>query len=559
MPGCSGAVPVISPDGSGRRGIGPSGFCLQYRSWSAGWRSCPPPPPSKAESTSARSRSATPRPATTNPYVEQTPRIVTGGLERGHLNHTGPIYPADGWGDIIPPFDYPSGWRHTAHYDGMNWTSAGQAIWRNGCQVPSAPVAVQPVDPTVTEASCELGRLSAPVLTLATTPDGVSYSTSADAPYAGGQIVTVTATIADPKAYTFTAPPPIGWTLVDATHETYTVTFAADPTCGVTTLVPVAPSVTESYCAGTVATAPVLALAATPVGVTYSAEPSGSYAGGQSVTVTATVDDPSAYTFAPPGTGGWTYVDAAHETYVLTFAATPTCPSSEGVTLVSPVSPAFSDPDCTETGLPIAPTVVLPTLPAGVAYTVSPDGLYTGGETVTVTATITDQTLGFAAPGVGGWTYVDGQHETLVYTFAAEKQCSQTDAAKAVSAVPTFVDASCVSGSLTDASYTLPTRDGVVYTVNGQATAAGTYAAVNGSTVRIAIQATDGYRLTSPAAAVHTFADPVCRAVEPIHHQSSPPLASTGVSVGAQAGLGGLAIVAGAALLLGARRRGARS
>ena len=52
----------------------------------------------------------------------------------GHGDHKGPIFPADNWGDIIPPFDYGS-----SHYPGMNWTDTGQAIWGAGCQVPTDP------------------------------------------------------------------------------------------------------------------------------------------------------------------------------------------------------------------------------------------------------------------------------------------------------------------------------------------------------------------------------------------------------------------------------------
>jgi len=70
--------------------------------------------------------------STENPYVQQTPNIQNdGSLVGGHLDHTGPIYPAQNWGDIIP--SYQSG---EFSYPGMNWTDEGQAIWNNNCNIP---------------------------------------------------------------------------------------------------------------------------------------------------------------------------------------------------------------------------------------------------------------------------------------------------------------------------------------------------------------------------------------------------------------------------------------
>jgi hypothetical protein len=58
----------------------------------------------------------------TNPYVSITvdANSVT---RRGHDGHTGPVFPADGWGDIIPPF---------GTYPGLNWP-AGQTLLAAGC------------------------------------------------------------------------------------------------------------------------------------------------------------------------------------------------------------------------------------------------------------------------------------------------------------------------------------------------------------------------------------------------------------------------------------------
>lgn len=55
----------------------------------------------------------------------------------GHDGHDGPVWFSGitvSWGDIIPPFNYDGG-----SYPGKNWTSDGQAILANGCNIPTAP------------------------------------------------------------------------------------------------------------------------------------------------------------------------------------------------------------------------------------------------------------------------------------------------------------------------------------------------------------------------------------------------------------------------------------
>jgi hypothetical protein len=76
-----------------------------------------------------------------NPYVVNQPdKTADAG---GHAGHTGPIWSpgAETWGDIIPPFDFDGG-----HFDGLNWTAEGQAIYQNKCNIP---------DPTPTAAPTE--------------------------------------------------------------------------------------------------------------------------------------------------------------------------------------------------------------------------------------------------------------------------------------------------------------------------------------------------------------------------------------------------------------------
>jgi len=89
-----------------------------------------------------------------NPYTANT--VDTSSVNEtgnkflnGHGTHTGPVFEpgvTSKWGDIIPPFtDEASG----LSFPGMNWTSAGQQIWSQGCRY-----IVQPT-PTPTETQTE--------------------------------------------------------------------------------------------------------------------------------------------------------------------------------------------------------------------------------------------------------------------------------------------------------------------------------------------------------------------------------------------------------------------
>jgi hypothetical protein len=89
-----------------------------------------------------------------NPYVTESPAINSSGafageLAGGHNGHVGPLwFPGITveWGDIIPPYDYAPA---NFHFDGLNWTAAGQAIYNNGCNIPE-PTATPTAAPTAT-------------------------------------------------------------------------------------------------------------------------------------------------------------------------------------------------------------------------------------------------------------------------------------------------------------------------------------------------------------------------------------------------------------------------
>lgn len=82
--------------------------------------------------------------SSTNPYVFLDTSLQA-FYNSGHIDHLGPVFPQAGpggfWGDIVPPNKYAP--------EGMNWTAAGQAIFNNGCQLPTEPPAPTqtPTDP----------------------------------------------------------------------------------------------------------------------------------------------------------------------------------------------------------------------------------------------------------------------------------------------------------------------------------------------------------------------------------------------------------------------------
>lgn len=78
-----------------------------------------------------------------NPYVTETVSydsiITPSGHGSSGIND----------GDIIPPFDYIKDGT-AGHYDGQNWSTANQAIYNNGCVVPSPPTIPKDASATLT-------------------------------------------------------------------------------------------------------------------------------------------------------------------------------------------------------------------------------------------------------------------------------------------------------------------------------------------------------------------------------------------------------------------------
>jgi len=77
-----------------------------------------------------------------NPYGPKKQFVDDSSIfkNKGHDSHDGDIW-FEGidtdWGDIIEPFNY--GENDEKYYEGKNWTSRGQEIWNNNCQIPELP------------------------------------------------------------------------------------------------------------------------------------------------------------------------------------------------------------------------------------------------------------------------------------------------------------------------------------------------------------------------------------------------------------------------------------
>ena len=99
--------------------------------FNAGCKAPEPEPEKKVRICHATSR--------TDPYVSNEPAIANNGdLKGGHLDHTGPVYPAADWA-IIPPYDYVDKDGKLHVFPGYNWGPDGQAIYQINCDLPPPP------------------------------------------------------------------------------------------------------------------------------------------------------------------------------------------------------------------------------------------------------------------------------------------------------------------------------------------------------------------------------------------------------------------------------------
>lgn len=148
--------------------------------------------------------------STSNPYVENEPAVdsTINPPLTGHGGHTGPLFEGiedSDWGDIIPPFYYLDNESQTVEYfSGLNWDDSGQAIYYNGCDIPTQPEdqVVVPHEPEVHPAVCpdEVTEESV-VWDTVTAPEDTEAITYGDVVEGDDHEVTITATLSDGYAW----------------------------------------------------------------------------------------------------------------------------------------------------------------------------------------------------------------------------------------------------------------------------------------------------------------------------------------------------------------------
>ena len=139
--------------------------------------------------------------------------------------------------------------------------------------------------------------------------------------------------------------------------------------------------------------------------------------------MTATADLGAGDRFASPAPAGLgTFVDASTETFAIDLCRVTGLHRSAVGRNPDRADGDGADPAGDPLASSSAPTVALASDP-GITYTVSAAGPYSGGQSITVTATA-DATHDFSSPGADGWTFVDANHETFGITFHANPTCS---------------------------------------------------------------------------------------------------------------------------------------
>ncbi|WP_144882193.1 LPXTG cell wall anchor domain-containing protein, partial [Isoptericola variabilis] len=425
--------------------------------------------------------------------------------------------------------------------DGVEWGDLESAGWeRVSATVATFTVVfaeveceeVMPIAPTVEQSECVAGKATEPMLTLATGPEGVTYEVDIEAPYEPGDVVLVTATLSDGQAW---GAMPAGWDQLSLTQATYEVVFGEYP-CEPAS--PVEPIVDEAVCVGGELFPPMLTVPDSE-GIVYTVDAEAPYAPGQTVTVTADLEQ--GFEWGEVGEG-WEIVSSTRATFTVTFAEVE-CEQ------VMPVSPTVTQSVCPE-GQPTAPTVVLADDTEAIWYLALPEGPYAPGDEVLVVAVLEDG-FAWADDMTAGWEVVDPMTAVFVVELAGDPCIPVGPAA------PTVTQSQCPDGTVTRPTLTLPTTAGVAYTVSPADPYSG------GQTVTVTAVLEDGYAwemplpagwtLNSPAAYTVTFAaDAEC----PKTPDKAPPLAKTGASdVGTFVGLAVVAMLLGGLLLFVARRR----
>ncbi len=268
--------------------------------------------------------------------------------------------------------------------------------------------------------------------TIAGLPQGASATCAAD----------YTVTPADAEAGTVT-------NIAIASDGTTTSPSATETISILLTAVLDSPALTQATCTNGVVTAPTLTLAETP-GIVYTANPQPPYAAGQTVIVTATLEE--GYAFPSPLPDGWTRTDGPTAALFIAF-------ESVACVEVSPVAPGITEAVCAGGELTL-PSLTLASDTEGITYTRTTGDDVPGGA-VTVAATLAD---GYAWPGSlpAGWTEVSPTTATFAVAY------DLIECVEVGPVAPTVVQASCAGTRQTVPVVTLPANtEAVVYTRSG--------------------------------------------------------------------------------------------
>lgn len=284
---------------------------------------------------------------------------------------------------------------------------------------------------------------------------------------------------ADGATITVTAQAQAGFSLTGTTSFTHT--FSPMPSCA-TQVTATAPTFADDICTAGGSTGASYTVPTT-VGVDYLVN------GVKTAAGTYHATDGTKVTILTRALAGFSLTGPS--SFVHTFAAT--C-----LTTVTPTPPVFADDVCSGSA-PAGATFLIPAT-AGVDYLVNgvktAAGNYpaTDGSTVTVS---TQAQAGFALTGTTSFTH----------TFAAAPTCTTSVTPTA----PSFLDDVCAGATRAGASYTIPAVAGVDYLVAAVNTTAGTYPAVDGSTITVTASPQPGFALTGTTSFTHTFAAaPTC-------------------------------------------------
>jgi hypothetical protein len=338
------------------------------------------------------------------------------------------------------------------------------------------------VAPSVVQAVCVDGGLTAPTLTTAET-DGITYTVVPAGPYSQGQSVTVTATL-DPEDVGWPGVLPGGWVETSDTTAELVVTFAA---VACTPVTPVDPVVEQATCAAGVVTVPTVT--PTPVtGISYEVDPAGPYDGTEDTTVTVTATLADGFAWTTPAPDGWTYPsgDRVTATFTTLIVGT-TCEE------VTPVAPTNHSAVCTD-GTLTDPTLTLP-LTDGITYGVDAEPPYAPGQTVVVTATLDETDVGWPDELPPEWTETSETTATYTHEFADVACMSVVPVAPAVTA------GTCVDDVVVASTIELATTPGVIYSVEP----AGPYDPTGDTDVVVTATVMGGFAWDGPAAAPDGF------------------------------------------------------